>query len=112
MRIGNSRRHARVRYTGAVRLAWDEHGVPRYALGKCVDLSSNGLRVEAPVGIPVGSRISLRIDELKVSAAALLKNVSRRGSKSLMGLELGQALHEKVLAAITQAPAQANGAPE
>ena len=111
MRIGNSRRHARVSYTGAVRLSWEEQGVPRYASGRCIDLSSNGLRVEATVGIPLRSRISLRIDELKLSAAALLKHVSRRGAKYVLGLELSQALHEKVLAAMTQ-PVHANGARE
>jgi len=106
MRTGNSRRHGRMPYTGRVRLAWDESGAPRYAQGKCIDLSAGGLRVEAPVAIPVQSRISLRIEELNLSASALLKHVSRRGSKYMLGLELSQTLHERALAAIVRAPVQ------
>lgn len=106
MRTGNSRQHGRIRYAGPVRLAWDERGEPRYAQAKCIDLSPSGLRVEAPVGIPPRSRISLRIDELKLSASALLKHVARRGSKYILGLELSQALQEKALAAIAEASAR------
>jgi len=106
MRTGNSRQHGRIRYTGPVRLAWDERGEPRYAQAKCIDLSPNGLRVEAPVGMPPRSRISLRIEELKLSASALLKHVARRGSKYILGLELSHALQEKALAAINEASAR------
>lgn len=106
MRTGNSRQHGRIRYTGPVRLAWEERGEPRYAQATCIDLSANGLRVEAPVGMPPRSRVSLRIDELKLSASALLKHVARRGSKYILGLELSHALQEEALAAIGEASAR------
>ncbi len=100
MRTGNSRQHGRVLYTGGVRLAWEERGEARYARGKCIDLSASGLRVQAPVGIPPRSRVSLRIDELQLSAPAVLKHVMRQGSKYILGLELSQRLQEKALAAV------------
>lgn len=105
MRTGNSRRHARVTYTGPIRLAWDEGGEPRYAQARCIDLSAGGLRVEAPVGIPAQSRILLKVEELKLAGSARLKNMTRRGSKYILGLELNQTLHEKALAAISQSSA-------
>jgi len=105
MRTGNSRRYPRLTYTGPVRLAWDEGGEPRYVRARCIDLSAGGLRVEAPVGIPAQSRILLKVEELKLSGSARLKNVTRRGSKYILGLELNQTLHEKVLAAISQSSA-------
>ena len=108
MRIGNSRRHSRIRYTGSVRLSWDDHGEPCYVQGKCVDLSAGGLRVEAAVGIPLRSRISFRVDELKLSGSGLVKHVARRGAKCILGLELSQPLHEKVLAAIPPTKATAD----
>ena len=102
MRIGNSRRHDRVPYTGPIRLAWDEGGEPRYVQAKCIDISAGGLRVEAPAAIPPQARISLSIQELKLSGSARLKNVTRRGAKYTLGLELSQTLQEKALLAIRQ----------
>ncbi len=105
MPTGNSRRHARVPYKGPIQLAWDDHGATCYAQGRCIDLSAGGLRVEAPVGIPPQSWVSLSVVELKLSGSARLKNVTRRGSKYILGLELSQTLQEKALAAIAQSSA-------
>ena len=106
MRAGNTRRFGRTAYAGGIRLGWDERGELRYLQAKCLDISTGGLRVEASAGIPLQSRVSLRVDELNLSGSAILKHVERRGSKYVLGLQLSQTLHAKTMAAIAKATAQ------
>jgi hypothetical protein len=95
------RRFQRTPYLGPVRISWeDEHGLPKYAQGTCLDFSAGGLRIEAPQPIPVRSIISLRADRINLGGSATVKRVSRRGSKYVLGLELSQTLRDQSLAVI------------
>ena len=100
-----SRRHSRIPYAGPIRLAWDDRGQPQYCLTKCIDISAAGLRVESPVSVPLRTRVLLNADAIHVSGAACLKNVERRGSKYVLGLELNDKLRDQALAAIGSAAA-------
>jgi PilZ domain-containing protein len=107
MQVKDLRRQRRIPFAGLIRLSWDERGDTHYCQAKCIDISENGLRVEAPVAIPAQTRISLRAEGLKLSGTAVLKNIVRRGgSKHILGLQLGQALQEKALAAANLIPAR------
>ena len=112
MRVGNSRRYGRTTYKGGIRLGWEERGDLRYIQAKCMDISAGGLRVEAPVGIPLQSRVSLRVDQLNLSGSAILKHVERRASKFVLGLQLSQTLLDKTVAAIAKAAVQETCVPK
>lgn len=69
-------------------------------LAKCLDLSEGGLRVEAPQSIPARTPVSLRAEGIQFSGNASVKHQRRQGSNYVLGLELSEALRDKVLAAI------------
>jgi hypothetical protein len=89
------RRHQRVEYIGPARISWeDAQGIPKYAQGNCLEISASGLRIAVEVFdlIPVRSRVSLRVDQIKLAGSATVRHVVRRGSKYVVGLELSQTL--------------------
>lgn len=94
----DARRHRRIPYIGPVMVSWDERGETRYARGKCIDVSEGGLRLELPVAVPPGTGISLRAERMSISGSARVRHMTRYGGKYLVGVELGQALHEQALA--------------
>lgn len=102
----NARRHERIAFSGPIRLVWEERGETRYLQTTCLDISEGGLRVSAPVSIPVGTRVSLNADRIQLSGSASVKNLVRQGGKFILGLELSQRMQEKALKAIraNQAP--------
>ncbi len=98
-----TRRHVRVPYLGAVRISWeDARGLSNYGLGKCVDVSEDGMRIEVAEAIPLRSSVSLRAEGINFSGSATVKHVARRGSKFVLGLELNYALRDQVLALLRQ----------
>ena len=99
----NIRRHRRIAHTGPVRISWEERGEPRFALGKCVDLSEVGMRIESPQSIRPGAVIQLNAERIKLAGAATVKHVIRQGSKHLLGLELSHAVLAKTMAHIQEA---------
>jgi len=53
MATSDLRRSKRIAHSGAVEVSWLEPGAePRFAKGRCIDLSVDGLRMEFPVAIP------------------------------------------------------------
>jgi hypothetical protein len=93
----NIRRHRRIPYSGPVRISWEEHGQARFATGKCLDISEDGMRIESPLAIPRGTSIHLAADRIKLAGAAIVKHTDRRGSKHLLGLELSSAVLTKTI---------------
>ncbi len=86
------RRHPRTPYACPVRISWqDSSGAERWARGKCVDISETGLRIELQDEIPIRTSVVLSAESLGISGSAVVKNVSRRGLKHVIGLELTQA---------------------
>ena len=95
------RRHSRIPYSGRVRFSWeDSQGRPRFATGKCLDISDEGLRLEVIEAIPQRTIVSLQAEQVRFGGSAVVKHVARRGSKYAVGLELTQALLDKTLSAI------------
>jgi len=106
--VSSTRRHLRVLYGGPVRLAWDDdRGEPRYTIAKCLDVSEAGLRIEAPVSIPLRTYVTLRAERINVCGTAAVKNVARAGSKFILGLELSAQLKGVALEKLTE-PALVN----
>jgi hypothetical protein len=97
---GEKRRYRRVPYIGPVRVGWSVGGEIRYASAKCIDVSGGGLRLEVPVPVPLLTGISLNADRINVSGSARVRHMTRYGAKYLIGVELSQALQEKVMAAL------------
>jgi hypothetical protein len=97
------RRHQRVQYLGPARISWeDANGFPKYAQGSCLDVSASGLRMNVEVfePIPVRSRVSLRVDRIKLAGSATVRHVARRGAKFVVGLEMSQAFGADALCMI------------
>jgi hypothetical protein len=99
----DSRRHRRVPWIGPVRLSWeDSRGETRFAHAKCIDVSESGMRIEAPVPVPSGTRILLNAERIKLSGAATVKHATRYSGKYIIGLELAQSANENTIAALRE----------
>jgi hypothetical protein len=96
------RRHRRIPYVGPIRVSWDEPSGPRYAMGKCIELSESGARVEVPMNLPVRTSIRLNAERIKLTGSASVRHVSRHGAKYILSLELSQSMTEKVAATIRE----------
>jgi hypothetical protein len=105
MSTKETRRHPRVPYSGPVRLSWEDRG-PRFAQGRCVNLSETGTRIELPIPIPLHTSVSLSTNQVGVSGSATVKNVTRFGAKYIIGLQFNQALPPKIRQSLrdSQAP--------
>ncbi len=99
----DSRRHRRLPYSGAVRVSWEDAARgTRFAMGKCIDVSESGLRLELPISIPPLTSILLSADRIHVSGSASVKHVARFGAKYLLGVELNSELTPKALDTIRE----------
>jgi hypothetical protein len=96
------RRHRRIPSAGPIRISWDDPSGPRYAMGKCIELSESGARVEVPVNIPVRTSVTLNAERIKLAGSASVRHVTRHGAKYILGPELSQSMTEKVVAAIRE----------
>ena len=96
----NLRRHRRVTYVGPIRISWEEQGQARFAMGKCIDISETGLRIESPQPVRAGTGIQLGAERIKLVGAAVVKHMVRNGSKYLLGVELTQVVLHQTLAEI------------
>jgi hypothetical protein len=74
-------------------------------MGKCIELSESGARVEVPVNIPVRTRIQLNAERINLAGSASVRHVARRGAKYILGLELSESMAEKIVDAIGESPA-------
>jgi len=102
----NIRRHRRIPYVGPIRISWEEHGQSRFALAKCVDISESGLSIESPQTVPRGAIIQLGAERIRLTGAATVKYVVRKGAKFVLGVQLTQAtLGSKTIAELEGRPA-------
>jgi hypothetical protein len=96
-----NRQHQRVPYFGSARISWvDEQGIARFAHAKCINVSEGGLRIEMGEPIPLRSQISLRADQIGIGGSATVRNISWRGCKYILGVNLSQTQATGILAAI------------
>lgn len=98
----DSRRHRRIPYLGPIQISWESYGQTRFAQGKCLDISENGLRIEVPIPVPVRTSIVLRAERIQLSGSATVRYSTRYGAKYILGIEMSQVLQEKTLAAIRE----------
>ncbi len=99
----DGRRHQRIPYAGPVRISWiGPTGDPAYTIGKCIEVSESGMRVEVPVQIPVRTSLLLNAERIKLSGPATVRHCDRRGAKYALGLELSQTMTDKAMAALRE----------
>jgi hypothetical protein len=89
---------------GPIRISWEDNEQPRFAMAKCIDLSQNGLRIEAPQPIRPGTVIQLCADRIKLTGSATVRHSDRHGSKYLLGVQLNQAVLDKTIAELEGSP--------
>jgi hypothetical protein len=93
----DKRRDARLASGDPVRLAWEDAATgPTFVIGKCVDVSAAGLKIEVQVAVPVRARIMVRVESLGLSGSAVVKHSLRRGAKYVIGVELSSGRLAKI----------------
>ena len=92
------RRYQRILYAGPIRVSWEEHGQPCFAIGKSVDISEQGMRIEVLPPLRSGVTLQLASERMRFTGSAAVKHVARRGAKYLLGLELSHPVSEKTIA--------------
>src|SRR5690349_13105009 len=99
----NTRRHQRIPYAGPIRVSWtDASGEPKFAFGKCIEVSESGLRVEVPVSIPERATVQLNAERIKFAGSSTVKRVEQRGTRYVLGLELSASMTEKAIAVLRE----------
>jgi hypothetical protein len=103
--LPESRRHPRFHYRGVVFISWKMFdGQKNFALGRCLDVSEQGLGLELSARIPVGSFVRVRAYRLNLDGSATVRHVTRRPGGYGLGLELSQPLDPDVLLELCEEP--------
>jgi hypothetical protein len=90
------RRHARAEKSSPVQIAWkDRSGVDKYVMGRSLDISASGMRVEIPEPIDKQTYITLQCVALGLHGSASVRTCSRKGMKYVLGLEFSAGLQWK-----------------
>jgi len=87
----NMRRHRRVPFLGPIRISWEDQGQPRFAIARCIDISDNGIRIEAPQPIRYGTVVMMASERIKLSGSGTVRHQVRNGAKYVLGIQLAQA---------------------
>lgn len=101
----NTRRHPRFPLLNPVRISWEDQGQPHFAIGKCVEISETGLRIEILEKIRPGTRIQIAAERIKLAGSATVRHVTHKGAKYQLGLELTQFTLNNALAELAGRPA-------
>ena len=96
------RRKTRISYDGPVIVSWEDRGEPRYARGRCIDVSESGLRLEVPVSIPVRTEVSVNAERIQVSGQARIQHLARCGAKYRIGVALSHPVKPSLLAVLRE----------
>jgi PilZ domain len=85
------RRHWRHRQTSPIDVSWkDSVGSDLRELGRCVDMSAGGLKMELPDPILVGTPISFHVLQTNLAGKASVRHCTRTGSKYFIGVEFAR----------------------
>jgi hypothetical protein len=110
--LPENRRHPRIRYAGIIFISWKTFdGQKNHALGRCLDVSRQGLGLELSTRIPVGSFVKVRAYRLNLDDSATVRHVIRRPGGYGLGLELSRPLDADVLAELDETQAGVVAAP-
>ena len=91
-----NRCYPRLRYVGFMFISWIHQGNRNHVLGKCLEMSRQGIGLELPKCIPVGTPITVRAGWLDLDGAATVRHSSRHQGKYLLGIELREALQPDI----------------
>jgi len=86
----------------SVTISWteEEGGQDRYMVGKCVEISAKGLRIELLQPIPYLTYVTLRIQGMHLATSARVRHSWTRGLKAIVGLELSQPIRDQIIEAL------------
>jgi hypothetical protein len=100
--VKDRRRGVRVPYSLPVTITWTEQDGNRdyYMTGKCVEVSTAGLRIELPRPIAYLTFVTLRVAGMSLAISGRVRHCRISGMNATMGLELSQPMSEQFLDAL------------
>jgi len=96
--MSEDRRHTRIQYSGLVFVAWQTfHGDRNHVLGRCLDVSEQGLGLALYKRIPVGAFVKVRSYALNVDCSGIVRHCAMSAGRYVLGLELSEPVSQDVL---------------
>jgi len=93
---GELRRHTRASKTSSIQIVWrDRQGDDKFVLGRIVDVSESGVRVEVPEPLEKQTYVTLHSAGLGLHGTASVRSCTRKGVKYAVGLEFSAGLQWK-----------------
>ena len=87
------RRHQRELVQNKLSLSWQgDGGVARYAVGRCLDVSESGMRVEVAETVRPRTYVSFRMEKAAFQGTGSVRYCRRVGMKYHLGLEFAGGL--------------------
>jgi hypothetical protein len=97
-----SRRSPRIYHSGLIFISWKTlQGERNHALGRCLDISEQGVGLTLHKRIPVGSFVKVQADSLSLDCSAIVRHAALRAGRYVLGLELNEPLTQEVLEALS-----------
>ena len=96
--MDSEKRRRHPRYTGNVAawVAWREKdGSHRHLMGRCVDISVSGARIELAFSIPPGTNVTAGIPRLNLTAKAVVRHCTESMQLFAVGIEFKQRVEVK-----------------
>jgi len=87
----------RFRYFGAIFLSWTGPRGKNAVMGRCFDISANGLGVEVAARISVGTEVTVRAEWVNLNSSATVRHIAQKGGAFQLGLELDRSLPPELL---------------
>jgi hypothetical protein len=107
-----NRRRSRIPCDSPIRVSWDdEQGQPSYIVGKCIDISEDGLRIEVRESIPLGTRVQFRIEALDETGSGSVRHATRRNLKVVLGLALSHPVTAQILQSLAARSGKVSDSP-
>lgn len=97
-----SRRNPRIYHSGVIFISWQTlQGERNHVLGRCLDVSEQGVGLALHKRIPVGSFVKVQADSLSLDCSAIVRHTALRAGRYVLGLELSEPVHQEVLEALS-----------
>lgn len=95
---------------GPLRLTWtNSAGTAFHVLGKCVDASRQGMKIEVSDPIPLLTSVGISVERIGFAGSASVRHIVRTGRKYTVGLYLTQPLPQSLLTRhVTPKPMEPN----
>jgi hypothetical protein len=79
----------------------EESNANHYVKGKCVEVTTAGLRIQLDRRIPPWTYVTLRIAGMELAVSGYVRHSRAKSLKATVGLELSQAIREQIVEALT-----------